>query len=307
METVLWSGLISLGSVWGIDTGFPPPPHQKHIDNVHPLYSDGSRLAFCSLFEGSNYLPLLFRASSFPAYQDDNNTPQADPLLPEGLFSHIAFPFSITKCLEGEAARWSRACRMVTFLCARVCEGVGVICSCLSRNRWTEFSTRFEEALKQQTRYSLCTLADVTLNEDYATSLWGGLPAGRTFHRWRSLGMSWTCREEASRAYAPWPAVHDGAQTAALHIIQHLKPILSSQLRAASSSLRDMAGTALGSLSKVVVRQVSGRKPGGCQMPHSPHPGAYNSIWITCVLYPFWLRDAPLIFNKIARLLHARE
>ena len=82
--------------------------------------------------------------------------------------------------------------------------------------------------------------------------------------------MSWTCREEASRAYAPWPAVHDGAQTAALHIIQHLKPILSSQLRAASSSLRDMAGTALGSLSKVVVRQVSGRKPGGCQMPHSP-------------------------------------
>ena len=134
---------------------------------MHPLYSDGSRLAFCSLFEGSNYLPLLFRASSFPAYQDDNNTPQADPLLPEDLFSHIAFPFSITKCLKGEAARWSRARRMVTFLCARVFEGVGVICSCLSRNRWTEFSTRFEEALKQQTRYSLCTLADVTLNEDY--------------------------------------------------------------------------------------------------------------------------------------------
>ena len=104
METVLWSGLISLGSVWGIDAGLPPPPHQKHIDNVHPLCSDGSRLAFCSLFEGSNYLHLLFRASSFPEYQDDNKTPQSDPLLPEDLFSHIAFPFSITKCLEGEVA-----------------------------------------------------------------------------------------------------------------------------------------------------------------------------------------------------------
>lgn len=44
-------------------------------------------------FEGSNYLPLLFRASSFPDYKDDNNTPQADPLLPEDLFPHTAFPF----------------------------------------------------------------------------------------------------------------------------------------------------------------------------------------------------------------------
>lgn len=91
-----------MGSVLGIDIELPPPPHQKHIDNVHPLYSDGSRLAFCSVFEGSNYLPLLFRASSFPEYQDDNNTPQAEPLLPEDLFSHTAFPFSITKCLKGE-------------------------------------------------------------------------------------------------------------------------------------------------------------------------------------------------------------
>lgn len=64
-------------------------------------------------------------------------------------------------------ARGSRARRMVTFLCARVCEDVGVICSYLFRNRWTEFPTGFEEALKQQTHYPLCTLADFTLNEEY--------------------------------------------------------------------------------------------------------------------------------------------
>ena len=128
-------------------------------------------------------------------------------------------------------------------------------------------------------------------------SLWGGLPAGRTFHRWRSLGMSQTCREEASNA--PWPAVHDGAQTAALHIIQHLKPILNWQLGAASSSLRYGSDcTWLGSLSNVVVRQVSGRKPGGCQMPHLPHPGAYNSIWITLCLVSFLTEGCSINFQQ---------
>lgn len=110
--------------------------------------------------------------------------------------------------------------------------------------------------------------------------------------------MSQTSREETSKAHAPCPAIHDGAQPAALHIIQHLKPILSSQVRAASSSLRDMAGTELGSLSNAVVRQVSGGKPGGCQMPHLLHPGAYDSIWITLCLESFLAEGCSINFQQ---------
>lgn len=169
-----------------------------------------------------------------------------------------------------------------------------------------EFPTRFEEALKQQPT-TLCALQLIS-HLTRSTSL-GECSCRQNLPQMEDPGhVTVTSHEETSIAHAPCPAIHDGAQTAALHIIQHLKPILSSQLRAASSSLREMAGTELGSLSNAVVRQVSGRKLWcGCQMPHLLHPGAYDSIWITlCVLNPFWLKDASLIFNKIARLLHAR-
>lgn len=46
---------------------------------------------------------------------------RTDPLPPKDLFSHVAFPFYVTKCLKGKAASRSRAHRTVGDISVHTC------------------------------------------------------------------------------------------------------------------------------------------------------------------------------------------
>lgn len=127
MEMVLWSGLISLGSVLGIDTD----SRHLHIRStlIMCIYFTQMEADLLSVLLLKVVIICLFcysRASSFLNIRILTIPTWARPLLPEDLFPHIAFPFSITKVSQGRMARWADTPEWWHFCVHGVCEDVGV-------------------------------------------------------------------------------------------------------------------------------------------------------------------------------------